>query len=1034
VRRLPRGMLRHLTLSVTLALVFTILFPVPPAAYTESAPANPVSAMVHYREGLDRSHLGSTPGVTVLVDYSSFAVVEASPSALQRLREAGAGVELLEDRTMIHVGDQSFSTRGDQPPLPDWLEEDIQAGEASYFLVQFKGPIKEEWKGRLTGAGARVEGYVPNFTLIVKATPETIEGVRTWPVVQWAGPYHRGYRLPADLKARLTAAQGGGESDGEGRYIVEFFAGEKTAHLVQLLAAAGGQAADVVTLPMRDGGTETRVRLIVEGGLSALLPLVNEGTFSWMAPALDIQLFNAEAREIVRTGQVHHHGLTGKGQVVAVTDSGLDYNHEMFADETSSEGGWNIPGLPELPDIPGLPLPGPGGPGFGPEHRKIEAYLDMGGASFLDREPDSVGHGTHVGGTIAGDAPPYGEYNKNDGQAYEARLVIAKVFNSLGMWGAGSDFFGAWEKIHDAGAAINNNSWGGKAGGAYNVTSADADRFLSHYRNDLLVVAAGNFGEDGAGSIAAPASAKNVLTVGAAVTATPEDIAFFSSRGPTKDGRAKPDVCAPGSYITSAEKGTADGYIDYQGTSMATPTTSGAVALARQYFTDGYYPSGQKRPGDGFVPSGALLKAVMINGAREMTGELSDANGEGAYPNMSQGWGRIDLNRSLYFAGDARVVKVWDNPARLTTGQVWEADLRVEDPGQDLRVHLVWTDTPAEESAGRTLVNDLDLEVIAPDGTVYPGNNLVSRRPGRSVPGEHRDHLNTVEGVCLVPGQATSSGMPTGSYRMRVTAGNIPDGPQDFALVASGGLGGGQSPAPEEPVVPPEEPVVPPEEPVLPPEEPVVPPEEGPQEDSVAVIGDHPGQMRDLLEEEGFTVESFEAGMMKDVADNISRYRAVVVGLTGEGDDIAGLAQAASESGTGLVFTGAYPPSRSGIGAYSRSNNSPETVKGFYGRRPVAVRVLVEHPILAGYTPGDQITLVDGDDNDFVSFSGFDGQLLAEVGDGDEPSGLLAVHEEDSRSRTVLLGLVASEYTDTSAWTPDGRELFSRAVRWAAGD
>ena len=184
-----------------------------------------------------------------------------------------------------------------------------------------------------------------------------------------------------------------------------------------------------------------------------------------------------------------------------------------------------------------------------------------------------------------------------------------------------------------------------------------------------------------------------------------ENLATFSSGGPTLDGRVKPDVVAPGDRIWSA--GLVDhnigacAVVGMSGTSMATPLAAGSMALLRQYFVDGFYPTGSRNAADAFEPSAALLRAVAINGAVAMEG--FDEVGEPLDPPPSprQGWGRLSLASSVVLAPEHGVdasaadvptaAVVWDESSARTLrapGETIGFCLDVAGPEEALRVTL----------------------------------------------------------------------------------------------------------------------------------------------------------------------------------------------------------------------------------------------------------------------------------------------------------------------------------------------------------
>jgi hypothetical protein len=305
-----------------------------------------------------------------------------------------------------------------------------------------------------------------------------------------------------------------------------------------------------------------------------------------------------------------------------------------------------------------------------------------------------------------------------------------------------------------------------------------------------------------------PGTAKNALTVGAAesvrvqggyqatygqlwpsdypaaplrsdrVSDNGDDVAAFSSRGPARDGRIKPDLVAPGTNIVSVRSqaldASADGWGVYAplpdrymyngGTSMATPLTAGAAAIVRQYLRT---VKGRR------TPSAALVKATLIHAAEHRPYRHEPGSVDRDY-DISQGWGHLNL-ATVLAPPDPLQVRWYDKVRGLRTGESMRWSCTVVDASVRLAITLAWTDHPGSAGHYPNLVNDLDLVVTSPSGKLYYGNCRVDQADCQP------DRANNVERV-LIPSPEL------GRYQIRVRAFNAPRGPQDFVLVYSGGI------------------------------------------------------------------------------------------------------------------------------------------------------------------------------------------------------------------------------------------------------
>ena len=438
---------------------------------------------------------------------------------------------------------------------------------------------------------------------------------------------------------------------------------------------------------------------------------------------------------------IWNQGLIGAGQIVAVMDSGLDNNEDWFVtlDDGSGPNTALTDGVSPVPPATGVSHP----------DRKVFAYWVQPGATAYDNnEVCTVSptgfHGTHVAGTVAGDTlatatPTDPAYDDGDGMAPNAQILFQDIGNDNSGCLAISDLFGTLQQAAAGGASIHTNSWGSAAGGAYTSTSATVDAFSRSEENSLVLFSAGNSGS-GPNTIGAPATAKNALTVGALRHGNDTTVVGFSSRGPTDDGRTKPDIQAPGTAIRSAAGDTTnDGNIEpgdfIQIGHLDVRTHGGrcgrhaAPVLHRRLLPERVAHRAGCRPAHRRADEG---RAAQRHPGRSFLRR--------AQQRLRLGPGVAGQQPVL--RGDARYIRFWDriNEAGLATGETHDYSIDVAS-GEELRVTLVWTDVAAAAGAGVTLVNDLDLQVTAPGGAIIPGQRVQRQRIDhrrRVRPGEQR--------------------------------------------------------------------------------------------------------------------------------------------------------------------------------------------------------------------------------------------------------------------------------------------------------
>jgi Subtilase family/Secretion system C-terminal sorting domain len=378
------------------------------------------------------------------------------------------------------------------------------------------------------------------------------------------------------------------------------------------------------------------------------------------------------------------------------------------------------------------------------------AHVDLAGKLIMRTDEPVDFHGTHTSGIIAGGGildPMYA------GMAPRTHLVVNDFSNIL----VNSPTY-----VADYSMPLTNNSYyNGLAGcpgeGDYNVLSYYVDSQMLAYPKLLHVFAVGNDGYDscslypmGFATIKSGfQTGKNILTIGSMYNVT-YSVGGPTSRGPTNDGRIKPELVAGGVGIISTIP--VNSYAAMSGTSMASPTVVGILALMVERY---------KQLHGGVYPDAALLKALVTNSA-------VDLGNPG--PDFTYGFGMISgrttveaMEQNHYFSGS-----VSNNTSQQYTIPSIPAGTF------QLKILLYWPDAPAVPEAPVTLVNDLDLTVTEPGGTIhYPMILDPSAGNVTNNAVEGQDHKNNIEQVLINnPG--------AGNYIINVNGSTVPEGPQSF--------------------------------------------------------------------------------------------------------------------------------------------------------------------------------------------------------------------------------------------------------------
>ncbi len=627
-------------------------------------------------------------------------------------------------RLSLHVGDLRTEE------LENFLQTPPDRfSSTSRYLVQLDGPITPAKREDLEGMGVVLEEYIPHYAYVARLGRVQPRDITAAPFLQWVGSFETSWKIEGSIGQRTFASEERQEmiEDGQVAVIVTLFRGVPASVVLDQLEVLNLGDLLVHRIAPLAGNVTISLSMRLEN--LELFSDIEEVQFVEEAP--EITLRNSTNRWVVQSNQtnvtpLYDNGIHGEGQVVGIMDGRIDVDHCSFSDSQP----------------------------IGPNHRKILAYNTAQGTDV---------HGTHVGGTAAGDS---GASDNNRGVAYLSKIVFHDVpaFTETAMHSRLS-------LHHGQGARIHTNSWGDDGTTNYNSLSRGIDSFSYDFEDSLVMFAVTN-----TSSLKNPENAKNSLAVGASQDSPNQGNFCSGGAGPSVDGRRKPEIFAPGCSTNSSSAGTSCGTTSLTGTSMASPAVAGTSCLIRQYYVDGYYPTGSPNGPDSITPSGALIKATALNASVDMTGITG-------YPSNQEGWGRITADRSLFFSGDTRKLEVLDdirNASGLSTAETNEYSVEVLGSTEKLQITLAFTDAPASAGtgSGQAAVNDLDLEVVSPTGDLFLGNFFLN---GISSTGGTKDVRNNVEQVHV------SSPAP-GFWTIRVKAAAVNQGTQGYSLIATGDI------------------------------------------------------------------------------------------------------------------------------------------------------------------------------------------------------------------------------------------------------
>jgi PKD repeat protein len=589
-----------------------------------------------------------------------------------------------------------------------------QPGGERWAYLQFVDHPTEAQRAELAGQGVQLIGYVSAYAWTARGTEDAFGAALGRKEVRAVARIDARDKLQSQVFSGQTPAWALAD-DGRTRFAVLAPPHTTAEVFAEKIKAAPGLAAATL-LPAAPSvlGPRFEVRA-APGDARAIAALDVTAFVEFVAPPAVSRDATTDSQSNVNDVRDSAPSLSGSGVKVAVREIGKPDLHADFSSRLT--------------------------------------YVDSDGALTSDKN-----HATEVCGQIASDG---GTQPAAKGTAPAVSLLVYSLQDSA---------FGTTDVINAAGqsARISNHSYGptGSPVGDYQSISADWDTAIRD--NNLLGFFANYEASGGPGykKVDYFVGAKNTICISATsatahagddspVTAKSDGIASFSAYGPMADGRVKPDLVSFGESVT-LDIGT-NSTTTNSGTSFSTPAATGIGALVFQHY----------KSKTGSEPSAALTKALLCNSATDLGQTGPDAVYGFGIINAEAAIGTINLIQS------ASVGPFYESS--VVNGGTSTFSINVQAASQ-LKVTLVWMDLPGTPAAAKALVNNLDLELVAPDGTttVLP-YSLDAANPSAAATNTAANTVDPIE-------QAVVDAPQLGVWTVVIKGASIPSGSQAFAV------------------------------------------------------------------------------------------------------------------------------------------------------------------------------------------------------------------------------------------------------------